>query len=127
MGRILAVGAAVAWWYCKWWSRREKAAGTAATGFAQNAMTRTAGRPSRRGPGIGQRNVPKHPLAEAEPDEEPIAETDTVEAWRFDQLMAAGYPIELAHDLARNPRVDLHYAVELVGRTSPDLAFQILT
>ncbi len=94
-------------------------------------MTSTGGR--RSGPGLKtgkQPDVPSHPFMpkpDTDPGDEEPESIDTVEAWRFDQLVTAGYPVELAQDLARNPRVDLHYAVELAGRTTPDLAYQILT
>lgn len=41
-------------------------------------------------------------------------EPDRVEAWRFSQLVQAGYPTRAAATLAAEPDVDLHAAVELV-------------
>lgn len=41
-------------------------------------------------------------------------EPDRVEAWRFSQLVKAGYPTRAAATLAAKPDVDLHAAVELV-------------
>lgn len=54
-------------------------------------------------------------------------ETMLVEAWRAEQLETAGYGAQAAAELAIRHDVDLHVAVELVGRGCPaDLALQIL-
>jgi hypothetical protein len=54
-------------------------------------------------------------------------ETDVVEAWRAEQLEHAGYDPHDAANLARRSDVDLHVAVELVGRgCSAELALRIL-
>lgn len=130
MRGVFAAVAVMAWWYCKWWSRHEKENAPHATGLAPAATTSTGGRPSGRGPGNGRpSNVMTQPWKkDQDPGDEAPAETiDAVEAWRFERLVEAGWPIDLAQDLARNPGVDLHYAVDLVARTSPDLAYQILT
>ena len=42
-----------------------------------------------------------------------------VVVWRFDCLIRAGYPDELAVRLAENADVDLHDAVELLYRGCP--------
>lgn len=52
---------------------------------------------------------------------------DPVEAWRLEQLLQAGYPVAIAADLAADPSVDLHRAIELVaGGCAPELAGRIL-
>jgi hypothetical protein len=57
-------------------------------------------------------------------------EAQKVEAWRLEQLLAAGYPIHEAEQLAVAPwhDVDLHEAVELVTVRGcpPSVAFRIL-
>jgi hypothetical protein len=51
-----------------------------------------------------------------------------IQRWRFEQLVAAGYPENYADRLARNPDVDLHRAVDiLTGGCSLELAVDILT
>jgi len=50
-----------------------------------------------------------------------------VVAWRREQLLAAAFPAELAEELARDWRVDLHTLIELVERgCHPALAARIL-
>ena len=39
--------------------------------------------------------------------------------WRLAQLLEAGYPDEVAALLATRPEVDLHRAVDLLGRGCP--------
>jgi hypothetical protein len=54
-------------------------------------------------------------------------ETQQVESWRAEQLEMAGYGAQHAAELAIRHDVDLHVAVELVGRGCPvDLAVRIL-
>jgi hypothetical protein len=54
-------------------------------------------------------------------------ETDLVEAWRAEQLEAAGYRPGDAAKLAHRLDVDLHVAVGLVAQGCPaDLALKIL-
>jgi hypothetical protein len=54
-------------------------------------------------------------------------ETDVVEAWRAEQLEAAGYRPADAAKLAHRLDVDLHVAVGLVAQGCPaDLALKIL-
>jgi Glu-tRNA(Gln) amidotransferase subunit E-like FAD-binding protein len=49
------------------------------------------------------------------------------ERWRRDRLTAAGFPPELARQLAADRRVDLHAMLELVDRgCPPELAARIL-
>lgn len=43
-------------------------------------------------------------------------EIERVYAWRFNELVRAGYPLRTAKILAEHPRVDLHEARELVRR-----------
>jgi Glu-tRNA(Gln) amidotransferase subunit E-like FAD-binding protein len=50
-----------------------------------------------------------------------------VREWRTELLREAGFDRELAGELARDERVDLHEALELVDRgCPPDLAARIL-
>ena len=57
----------------------------------------------------------------------PEQEDEVVFRWRFDQLERAGYPDELAFDLAGRYDVDLHVALDLRAQgCSADLAFRIL-
>jgi hypothetical protein len=57
----------------------------------------------------------------------PEQEDEAVFRWRFDQLERAGYPGELALDLASRTDVDLHLALDLVASgCAADLAFRIL-
>ncbi|HKC22398.1 MAG TPA: hypothetical protein VKB64_07805 [Gaiellaceae bacterium] len=54
-------------------------------------------------------------------------ETELVEAWRAEQLELAGYGAAAAAELALRLDVDLHTAVELLGRgCTPELALKIL-
>lgn len=58
-------------------------------------------------------------------------ETETehqrVERWRIEELERAGYDSGSAVLLAASPQVDLHRAIDLLGRGCPtDLAVQIL-
>jgi hypothetical protein len=51
----------------------------------------------------------------------------TVESWRRDQLVRAGFPLPDARRLARDPRYDLHSLLDLVTRgCPPTLAERIL-
>jgi hypothetical protein len=54
-------------------------------------------------------------------------EAERVERWRSEELVRAGYAADTAHILALRNDIDLHAAVELVGRgCPPDLAAEIL-
>ena len=54
-------------------------------------------------------------------------ETEAIEAWRFEALERAGYLPSEAAELAVRHDIDLHAAVDLVGRGCPsDLALKIL-
>jgi hypothetical protein len=54
-------------------------------------------------------------------------EVELVEAWRAEQLELAGYGAAAAAELAVRHDVDLHVAMELVGRgCAPELALKIL-
>jgi hypothetical protein len=54
-------------------------------------------------------------------------EAAEVLAWRFDALCRSGFDLDAAAVLAANVEVDLHKAVELVGRgCPPELAARIL-
>ncbi len=56
-----------------------------------------------------------------------VDEAEQVESWRFDVLIEAGYPPELAEKIAKDPGADLHLAVELVERgCSPARAAEIV-
>jgi hypothetical protein len=60
-----------------------------------------------------------------EPFEE--SEEDRIRSWREEVLERAGYGVSAASELARNSRVDLHEAVELIRRGCPaELAVEIL-
>jgi len=64
------------------------------------------------------------PTAEAHPG---ATEQELVERWRADELVRAGYPAEVAAELARRSDIDLHRAAELLARGCPlDLAVEIL-
>ena len=55
------------------------------------------------------------------------SELDLVEQWRLEALERAGYDSESAAVLAASHEVDLHRAVDLIGRgCAVDLALQIL-
>jgi hypothetical protein len=53
---------------------------------------------------------------------------DSIVTWRLQVLLEAGYPVELAEQLAAAKHVDLHYAVELVKvkRCEPKTAAELL-
>jgi hypothetical protein len=56
-----------------------------------------------------------------------IDEAAEVLAWRFDALCHSGFDLDAAAVLAANVEVDLHEAIELVGRgCPPELAARIL-
>ncbi len=56
-----------------------------------------------------------------------IDEAAEVLAWRFDALCRSGFDLDAAAVLAANVEIDLHQAVELVGRGCPPaLAARIL-
>ncbi len=59
----------------------------------------------------------------------PLFETEMerIERWRAEELERAGYEPRVAGKLAVRHDVDLHLAVDLLGRgCSPDLALRIL-
>jgi hypothetical protein len=52
---------------------------------------------------------------------------DPVQAWRFERLLAAGLPHELASSVSGDRAYDLHALLELVDRgCPPELATRIL-
>jgi hypothetical protein len=54
-------------------------------------------------------------------------EIELVEAWRAEQLEMAGYDAQAAIEIAMRSDVDLHFAVDLMGRGCPaELALKIL-
>jgi hypothetical protein len=54
-------------------------------------------------------------------------EHDRVTAWRACELLKAGYEPIVAVELAEQPQIDLHFALELVERgCAPELAARIL-
>lgn len=58
----------------------------------------------------------------------PVTLDFDVQDWRFDQLVRAGWPADLAVDVARNADVDLHLACELLEQgADPPTALRILT
>ena len=55
------------------------------------------------------------------------SEQELVERWRAEELERAGYPADLAEELATRTDVDLHRAAELLKQgCTPELAVQIL-
>ena len=55
------------------------------------------------------------------------SEAERVSRWRAEELERAGYDLSAAAVLAASTGVDLHLAVELLGRGCPqDVAMQIL-
>jgi hypothetical protein len=55
------------------------------------------------------------------------SEQELVERWRAQELERAGYPEDVASELALRPDVDLHRAIELLEKgCSPALAASIL-
>jgi hypothetical protein len=55
------------------------------------------------------------------------AESERIERWRAEELERAGYEPRAAARLAVRPDIDLHLAVDLLGRgCPPDLALKIL-
>jgi len=62
--------------------------------------------------------------AETQPVE---TESDRIERWRYHLLERAGFPAELARELAASGQVDLHGAISLLERgCDPVLAAEIL-
>lgn len=56
-----------------------------------------------------------------------LTEQELVERWRAGELQRAGYPEELAEQLAARADVDLHRALDLVrDGCAPELAAAIL-
>ena len=54
-------------------------------------------------------------------------ETGEVASWRRAQLVASGFPPQVAAELARDRRFDLHALIELVERgCPPEVAVHIL-
>jgi hypothetical protein len=54
-------------------------------------------------------------------------EGDQLWSWRREQLCTSGFEAELAAQIARDARYDLHALIELVGRgCPPHLAVRIL-
>jgi hypothetical protein len=54
-------------------------------------------------------------------------EQDIVERWRAQELRRAGFPDDVATELATRTDVDLHAALDLIRRgCAPELAAQIL-
>ncbi len=54
-------------------------------------------------------------------------EQELVERWRAQELERAGFPEDVANELAMRSDVDLHGAIDLIRRgCTPELAAQIL-
>lgn len=63
------------------------------------------------------------PAAQKQPQDE----GSIVEAWRLEQLEAAGYPTAAAQKIAADPHIDLHRAVEMLEQgCDPLTAIDIL-
>lgn len=71
-------------------------------------------------PGVPGKTIP----VKAAPDER-----EKVEDWRLKCLLDAGYPSELAEQIASDHLIDLHRACDMVEHKgcSPELAVRILT
>ena len=66
-------------------------------------------------------------MTAAELDEQRKAKMKEVFGWRLEQLLQAGYDRRDAGQLARRTDVDLHEAVDLLGKgCPPELAAAIL-
>jgi hypothetical protein len=46
-------------------------------------------------------------------------EADRVESWRLGELLAAGYPLEEAEQIAAREDIDLHQAQQLIRNGCP--------
>ncbi|HZC29358.1 MAG TPA: hypothetical protein VE269_06425 [Gaiellaceae bacterium] len=56
-----------------------------------------------------------------------LDETGLIEAWRAEALERAGYPVDLAVEIAGRHDIDLHNAVDLLEAGCPlDLALRII-
>ena len=56
-----------------------------------------------------------------------LTEQELVEHWRSSELERAGYPADVAAELASRSDIDLHLAAELLQRgCTPELAASIL-
>lgn len=56
-----------------------------------------------------------------------VTEQEIVERWRAQELERAGFPEDMATELAMRTDVDLHAAIDLIRRgCAPELAAQIL-
>jgi hypothetical protein len=67
-------------------------------------------------------------MATADTELREQTEHERVELWRREELERAGFDAMTALELAANPEVDLHLAVELLARGCPaELAARILT
>lgn len=56
-----------------------------------------------------------------------VTEQEIVERWRAQELGRAGFPEDVANELAMRTDVDLHAAIDLIRRgCTPDLAARIL-
>jgi len=65
-------------------------------------------------------------LGTAAPDE-PLMELGVL-SWRYDCLVGAGYPVDVALELGARQDIDLHDAVDLLYRGCPvEQAVRILT
>jgi hypothetical protein len=54
-------------------------------------------------------------------------EADRVESWRLGELLAAGYPLEHAEQIAARDDIDLHQARQLIRNgCPPETAARIL-
>jgi hypothetical protein len=66
-------------------------------------------------------------MTAAQLDAQREAKAEEVFGWRLEQLLLAGYDHRDADQLARRTEIDLHEAVDLVGKgCPPELAVAIL-
>lgn len=62
-----------------------------------------------------------------EDDQQPLSDAERVDQWRLAQLLDAGYPVELADQIASRHAIDLHQAVDLIAKgCTPQMAADIL-
>ena len=52
-------------------------------------------------------------------ERESVAEQHAIVSWRRDQLLAAGFPLPIAAEIAGDAAYDLHAVIELVERGCP--------
>ena len=80
--------------------------------------------PNRSTERISERDTTEMPTADTTLQ---VTEQEIVERWRAQELERAGFPEDMANELAMRADVDLHAAIDLIRRgCAPELAAQIL-